>query len=262
MAPRNPMNIRPAAREEGTVSGAAQDLGLQSISPDVRCRTAHEFVCRVLRQGILSGQLPGGTRLVQTYIAAELGMSTTPVREALRDLVSEGIIRLDAHRGAVVREIDISDVREVYELRKLLEPFAVRHAVKLIAPEQLNDLADLCHRMEDAEDPAEWLQLNREFHTLLIEEARRPRLTAILKSLADTVAAFVALAVHSDPRLPSTAWQEHTEILDALRRGDADRASDVTRQHLESTLDALEELSQRAPAETQGVAVELSENVD
>jgi DNA-binding GntR family transcriptional regulator len=77
-------------------------LGDQLASPR---RTAHEYVRNSLREGILRGSLVGGTRLVQSEIASELEVSTTPVREALRDLATEGLVQLDAHRGAVVLQL-------------------------------------------------------------------------------------------------------------------------------------------------------------
>lgn len=246
MAAHNPASSRRTAGDGQRAADQDEGLGLSRINPSVHCRTAHEFVCRVLREGIFSGQLPGGTRLVQADIASELDVSTTPVREALRDLATEGVIHLDAHRGAVVREIDIAEVREVYELRQLLEPFAVGQAVATITPEQLEHLRGLCEQMDTTDDPSEWTQLNREFHTLLIEEAHRPRLASILTNLTDTAAAFVALAVRSDPRLQETGGEEHAEILDALEHGDADKAEAITRQHLQSTLEVLEDLSERA----------------
>ena len=75
-------------------------------------QTAHEYVREVLRRSILNGDLPGGSRLVQAELAATLEVSTTPIREALRDLASEGLVRFDPHRGAVVTELDDEDLRD------------------------------------------------------------------------------------------------------------------------------------------------------
>lgn len=245
MAGREPASNKRSVSEKQREGGAAsQDggLGLSTINPSVHCRTAHEYVRRTLRQAILSGFLPGGTRLVQAEVAAELQVSTTPVREALRDLATEEIIHLDAHRGAVVREIDLTEVREVYELRMLLEPFAVRKAATNVSSDEFDRFAELCKRMEETEDSAEWTQLNRDFHTRLVEAAERPKLTSILSNLTDTAAAFVAFAVRADPSLRQTGSEEHQELLDALERGDADKAATVTAQHLQSTLNVLEGL--------------------
>ena len=92
-------------------------------------KTAHEFVREVLRRAILSGELTGSTRLVQAELAATLEVSTTPVREALRDLASEGLIRFDPHRGAVVEELSRDELNEVYAIRKVLEPLALTQAL-------------------------------------------------------------------------------------------------------------------------------------
>jgi DNA-binding GntR family transcriptional regulator len=83
--------------------------------------TAHTFVLDALRDAILSGSLPAGARLIQTEIAARLEVRTTPVREAIRDLVGSGLVQSDVHRGAVVRALDSDELAEIYEIRKILE---------------------------------------------------------------------------------------------------------------------------------------------
>jgi DNA-binding GntR family transcriptional regulator len=85
-------------------------------------QTAHEFARATLRHAILTGQIPGGSRLVQTDLAAQLSLNTTPVREALRDLATEGLIRFDPHRGAVVHRLTQREVDEVYRIRGCSNP--------------------------------------------------------------------------------------------------------------------------------------------
>jgi DNA-binding GntR family transcriptional regulator len=198
-------------------------------------RTAHELVRDTLRRAILRGTLPGGLRLVQAEIAAQLEVSTTPVREALRDLATEGLIRLDAHRGAIVRELDYSEVEEIYDLRKLLEPEALRRAAENITEEELEHAASLQAQMDGVTDAGVWADLNREFHATLVRAARAPRLINILQNLRDSAAPYVGLSLQASEEQRRLANDQHREILEAMRAGDADKAIAIALEHLEST---------------------------
>jgi DNA-binding GntR family transcriptional regulator len=202
-------------------------------------RTTHQFVRETLRRAILSGALGGGTRLVQADIAAQLNVSTTPVREALRDLVADGLILFDAHRGAIVRELDMAELVEVYEIRKALEPLAIRKAAERITAEQLAAAKELQDQMEAETDSAAWAQLNRQFHTLLESAADSPRLMAIAKSLQDTAAIYVAHSIKVDHRRIKAGNREHRALLAALRARDGDRAAHILVEHLDHTLDLI-----------------------
>ena len=127
---------------------------------DGEWRTAHEFVRETLRQAILRGDLTGGSRLIQADLATQLRVSTTPVREALRDLATEGLITLDRHRGGVVRELNWDDMEEIRQIRQQLEPLAISMAVAGITDDQLAEAERLCDRMEDVDDLASWVDLN------------------------------------------------------------------------------------------------------
>lgn len=203
-------------------------------------RTAHEFVRDALREQILDGTLGAGSRLVQAEIATRLQVSTTPVREALRDLATEGLIRLDAHRGATVVSLDLDDVREVYELRKTLEPLAMRWAAERITEQELDAAAALQERMDTEREVGEWVSLNSRFHAVLSDAARSPRLSNMLKRLRDSSAPYVGLSFTYRPGQLEHGNADHHELLDALRRQDADAAVATIVGHLASTLSAIE----------------------
>jgi DNA-binding GntR family transcriptional regulator len=212
-------------------------------------RTAHELVRDTLRRQILDGTLDGGTRLVQADIATQLRVSTTPVREALRDLATEGLIRLDAHRGATVVALDLDDVREVYELRKVLEPLAMRWAATRITPAELDRAAQLQARMDHERDPGEWVTLNVAFHGVLSDAAHSERLSGMLKRLREASAQYIGLSFSYRPEHLVDGNRDHHALLEAVRRGDADAAAECVTAHLESTLRAVEEPhAERAPA--------------
>lgn len=202
-------------------------------------RTAHQLVRDSLRRAILTGKVTAGTRLVQADIAEQLQVSTTPVREALRDLATEGLIKLDAHRGAVVRRLDHDDVFEIYTIRKLLEPDAIRRAVERITAEELDAAAAICDRADAETDPARWVELNRELHRVFIDAARSPRLAHILINLADSAAMYIATSLVADADRREEANREHHVLLDAMRRRDADGACDVMSTHLQRTVDTI-----------------------
>lgn len=210
--------------------------GIRRTLGRARLQTAHEFVRDTLRQAILNGDLSGGTRLVQAEIAAELEVSTTPVREALRDLAAEGLIRLDAHRGAIVHEIDLDEMQEIYELRQVLEPICMRRAAERINEEELARARALQAQMDLCKnDVGQWVQLNRDFHALLSETSRSPRLIAILQSLRDSAAVHVGLGLRSVPRQLAVGNAEHHRLLEALEARDADAAAVAILEHMGGT---------------------------
>lgn len=205
-----------------------------------RRQTAHEYVRDILRQAILNGELSSGARLVQADIAAELGVSTTPVREALRDLAAEGLIRLDAHRGAVVHHFDKSELQEIYELRQVLEPLCVVRAVERITDDELARARELQRRMDECEeDVAEWVTLNRDFHALIAKASRSPRLIAILQSLRDKAAMYVGMGLRSVPKQRAVGNAEHHRLLDALEARDAEAAAEAILEHMSGTMSVL-----------------------
>lgn len=202
-------------------------------------RTAHRTVTDRLRQAILDGQLAGGTRLIQAELAEQLAVSVTPVREALRDLASEGLVDFDAFRGAVVHTPTLEELEEIYELRQLLAPVAVRAGVENVTAEEVERLVGLARAMRSEGDPAEWVNLNRQFHVLLDTAARRPRLQEILGRLADLSALYVGVSVGQTKTRRQRADRDHVAIARAYRDGDADTAVEITLRHLSDTLEVV-----------------------
>ena len=214
--------------------------GIPGLRPALRARTAHQYVHDTLREAILSGEIPAGSRLVQADIATQLEVSTTPVREALRDLATEGLVRFDPHRGAIVRELDWEEVREIYQLRQLLEPLAIRLAIARMSDEELQAANELALQMESESSPGRWVELNRAFHGLFADSARSPRLQSILAGLRDGAAVYVALSLRYQPSGIPRANVDHRALLDAFQQRDADQAASIELRHLASTMAAIE----------------------
>jgi DNA-binding GntR family transcriptional regulator len=205
-------------------------------------KTAHEFVREVLRRAILSGELTGSTRLVQAELAATLEVSTTPVREALRDLASEGLIRFDPHRGAVVEELSRDELTEVYSIRKVLEPLALSQALPNLTESDIDLLRRLHKKMLDEPQGAEWVDFNRNFHMMIYESAG-PRLSNIIRGLLDASVMYIGASLKEVPSLREEANHDHSEILDALVRRDLEAAIAAVLDHLNLSMMALDERS-------------------
>lgn len=201
-------------------------------------RTAHESVKDRIRTGILAGELPAGTRLVQSELGERLSVSITPVREALRDLSTEGLVDFDAFRGAVVHEPTTKELEDIYEIRMQLMPLNVRLGVAGIRQEELAELKDLLRAMEEAESQAIWVNVNRRFHQVMDGATRNPRLSTVMGQLSDLSALYVNLSVGVRASRRASADAEHRELCDLYAMGEVARATEVSLQHLRATVDA------------------------
>jgi len=141
-------------------------------------QTTQQRVVDFLRKRILSGVVPVGGKLLQNDVSKELGVSTTPVREAFRTLEAEGLVRIDSHQGAVVRELTSAEQIEVLELLRLVEVDNLRHAVPRFDAETLRPAEDLHQRMLSPQSASRWIVLNRDFH-LALGSAFQPAAVAV-----------------------------------------------------------------------------------
>jgi DNA-binding GntR family transcriptional regulator len=208
-----------------------------SIGADER-RTAHQLVRDTLRRAILTGQLAGGERLVQADLAHQMRVSTTPVREALRDLAAEGLIQLDAHRGAIVHSPTRAELEEIYRLRQLLEPEIIERAVGHITEEDLSEAADVLDAADSEQDPVAWIDLNHRFHRVFTRAAKSPRLAAIVESLQDGARLYILVALTRGTRSFAEANAQHRRLLDAVQAGDVKAARTAIIEHIRKTVDS------------------------
>jgi DNA-binding GntR family transcriptional regulator len=197
-----------------------------------RPRTATDYVSDSLRRSILNGDLVGGTRLSLADIASTFDVSTTPVREALRELSFEGLVRIDSYRGGVVTAVTKAEVEEIVRIRSVLEPMAAREAVEEMTPRILDEAQDILDEMAASDSWDVWVQGNRAFHRKLYEASASRRLVALIKSLQDTQVVFTSATLRKSPMLKETATRDHVEMIDSIRSGDVDRLVEVTLRHL------------------------------
>jgi DNA-binding GntR family transcriptional regulator len=203
----------------------------------LRYRTAQAAVADMLRRQILAGEIAPGTRLLQTDVAERFQTSTTPVREALRQLVAEGLLDGDPHRGVTVHETNLKELEEVYEIRLVLEPLCIAATVENIGDDDLGYAEELVDQMEAESDPGAWTALNAEFHRVLTEAADRPRLAAIIHNLRNISAIYIAASIQELPDRIKAGNVEHRELLAACRTRDVAKAQLLERNHLEHTLE-------------------------
>ena len=163
-------------------------------------RTVSASVAASLREDIVSGQLESGTRLRQVELARRFGVSTTPVREALAALQSEGLVRLHPQRGAVVFVPTVEGLREHYEIRAALEALAAERAAERFDPARGEALAAMLDEMAAGPGVERYLELNLRFHSELYELAGRPRLVEMIETLRDASSAY--LHIYAKRRLP------------------------------------------------------------
>lgn len=203
-------------------------------------RNASEVAAGLIRAAILDGRLDPGSRLKEEALARELGISRTPVREALLLLQAEGLVEAAPNRGATVRTYEPDDLADMYALRALLEAYAVGRAADRIGPDTLRDLERGVARFEAMVDGdiGELARENQAFHATILEAAGSARLAAMLRSVVELPLVYRSFARYSRQQRRSSAAY-HQRIVGALRAGDAERAEAIMKAHIMEARDFL-----------------------
>lgn len=189
------------------------------------------MVADVLREAILRGILVAGQQLRQDEIARELGVSHIPVREALRQLEAEGLVRLRPYRGFEVSELSPEEVEELYEIRIPLECQALRLALPHLTDDDLRRAEEILDAIDAEDDPSAWSELNTEFHAVLYAPSRRQRLLNLIRTLRTNVDRYLRLYISVMHR-KQFSQKEHRRILEAVRRRDEAEALRALEEHL------------------------------
>lgn len=224
------------------VTSESSSQAISTIDPDDELgqplrRTTQSRVADRLRVEVLSGALPPGARLLQTNVAQRMNTSTTPVREAMRELAAEGLLDVDPHRGVIVHEPSKAELWEVYEIRMILEPASIIKTVSNITEDEIRQAAAFIDQMDAERDPGAWTVHNNRFHAHLAHASRSPLLASFLMNLRNRSAMYVAASMREDPDRMQEANREHAELVQACIDRDADTAVAVTRRHLSTTID-------------------------
>lgn len=199
---------------------------------DVRqAASAADIVYEALRRAIIEGDLAEGENLRQEEIAQMFNVSRIPVREALSRLEQNGLITTQRYKGAVVAGLSIEEIEEIFQFRALIEAEVMRLAVPNLDRETL----ERAHAYRDAfdreTDPPRWGEINRMFHYTLYEASRRPYYLQSVRASLDRIDRYLRAQLTFTDGVPR-AGREHEAILAACKKGDADLASLLTRDHI------------------------------
>lgn len=197
-------------------------------------RTASSAVTQLLRQSLDRGRWASGEALRQEEIAAELGVSRVPVREALFQLQAEGLLHMVPNKGMYVRTISAADLHELFRLRALIEGDMLQDAVPLHDAASINRLETVQAALDKARSVDDWLAGDREFHEALYAPAKRPESMTIVRRLRFLVDRFYFARLKPGTR--AQGWhEEHHALIRAVRRHDAKAAARVLLAHLAET---------------------------
>jgi DNA-binding GntR family transcriptional regulator len=208
---------------------------LQPIDLDTY-QPLREAVCETLRDAIRKGILEPGERLMEVQLADELGISRTPVREAIRKLEQEGYVIMMPRRGTYVSDVSVHDVKEIFEIRSALESLATGLAARKIEPEELEKLQNLLVEIEgyiSKNDIEKIVESDIKFHGLIYQVSGNERLVNIINNLKEQTARFRTLSMSYPGRLQETL-EEHSEMVEAIANGDVSAARDAAERHMES----------------------------
>ena len=196
--------------------------------------TIKDQVVVELRKAILNGKLKPGQALVQDDIARELNVSRMPVREALKMLEGEGLVTTTSFKGSVVTKFSAQDIREIYQVRMLMEGYAAEQASLNRSDKQIAKFEELLatmNRLHSVKDYKEYQDVDYAFHHLIAESSGNRRL---IKLIEINWRSFIPYIAHSIPGRIEKSISEHTRIVEAIRARDAAEASRLCREQIET----------------------------
>jgi DNA-binding GntR family transcriptional regulator len=212
------------------------------VQPPAAVSTKSEYAYQVLREQILSGELEPGQVLNQATLAPAIGVSTTPLREALRRLSSEGLVDLGAHRDSRVAPLTAEEARDLLEMRRSLDPIAVSLAAERRTKEDIRAIREAAEGLEPLHyDPSvEQLIAHRRFHAAVYRASHNDLLISTLDALWDKADRYRRLGLeipHGDTEREQKA-AEHAELIDCIVAGDVEGAAAVMLRHINTSLGA------------------------
>lgn len=197
--------------------------------------TLREKILENIRDAIISGSLKAGSRVSEPELAERYGISRTPIREALRQLESEGYLTVIPRRGAVVSEFSQKDVEDFYAIKSILEGYAARQACSRLTDRELDKLQANNKRLNDLaeqNDIKTFFKVHNDFHEMFIKAADNERLRELITSVVTRFQRLRFMSLSLPGRMKISA-QEHEKIIEAFRRRDAETAETLVRKNAE-----------------------------
>lgn len=224
---------------EAGPAGAGEAPELPALPPLGNMSSRSDLVAEAIRTAILGGQLKPGATLVERRLAAQLGVSKTPVREALIRLARSGLVSMNPNRGVTVRDIDVPELRAVYEVRIQLEPWSVERATEQLTAANIQEARALLREARKEmrrKDYGALTLVNRRFHRSLYAHCGNQLVVSFLDDLQDQLAlGIVSVLWHKSPTWAEET-DEHEAIFQAVARRDGAGAAELMRTHIDRSL--------------------------
>ncbi|MEL7567138.1 MAG: GntR family transcriptional regulator [Dehalobacterium sp.] len=230
-------------------------VNLESYKP------LREVVFETIREAIISGHLRPGERLMEVQLAEEMGVSRTPVREAIRKLELEGFLVMIPRKGAYVAGISLKDIHDVFEIRAALDSLAAGLAAERITEEELNNLErSLVSVVESAghNDLNGIVNTDTDFHDIIYKASRNERLMQIVNNLREQIQRFRTTSLAFPGRM-QIAVDEHRRIVDAISERNVDLARALAQEHIENAENSMMEVLESSEQWTEIISKEKKE---
>jgi DNA-binding GntR family transcriptional regulator len=199
-------------------------------------KTTSELIAERIRNAIIIGEFESGEPLKQDVLADQYGVSKIPVREALYQLKTEGLVDFLNNRGSVVSSLSTSEVEEIYTMRIALEQIALKRAIPNLLPANKIAAESALKLIDASTNPLDWATLNWEFHASLYKAANMPKLLETVAMLHNNVSRYLLLYLKRMD-FQDTSQAEHWALLEVCNAGHIQQASDILRQHLNDALE-------------------------
>lgn len=216
------------------MSGALESFNVSNIKP------IREMIYESIRQAIFDGELKPGDRLVEKDLAEKMRVSRTPIREALRKLETEGLIKHVPRKGVVVKGFSPEDIIEIYSIRQALEALAITYTIKNITETEIKKLKVLIEEMAaltEEDETEDLFNTSQEFNDILMKSCKMPRLINLINTYKEYLKRFRMITMSRKERKIS-ALKDHREILQAVIDRDAARAKRLVEEHLQKALES------------------------
>ena len=197
-----------------------------------RTGAAQEWVFRIIRDGIISGEIPSGTQLKQDEISAALNVSHIPVREALRRLEARGLVQIHTNRGATVRTLNRNTILDMMEVRATLAVMKLKNSAPLLTEEDYRTMADIIEEQKKVTELFETEALNYRFHEVLGSHDDNSIADMFMYMIHENIDRYVRHGFYDTAEHRAVSISEHEKIMQACREKDYDRACELLREHI------------------------------
>ena len=214
---------------------------MKGVLPISRTKSLKEKVYDILKELILTGRLEPGMLHNEKRLAEVLGVSRTPVREALLELSREGMVSFIPSKGVKVRKITTKQVQEVFELRRIIEGYIIKSISKQLSPADLKKIEKILTKQDRSaskDEEVTFIEMDKEFHLFMASKMGNEQIETILQNLRDQIHLMGIRAIKDSPR-SQQVLKEHQRIFSALKKKDAKRSHDELMRHLNNTEEIL-----------------------